>query len=179
MAVRKAKLVLLCEDSQHEAFVRRFLEAAGWDRRAIRVEKAQRGSGEQWVRQRYPVELRARRSGPATALVVVVDGDGRTVAQRLQELNASCRSENVATRDAGEPVAIFVPCRNIETWIAYLDGDSVDEQRAYPRLRRERDCAPAVRSLKAMCDAASLRPPVVPSLQAACTEYARIATFPR
>lgn len=179
MASRKANLVLLCEDSQHEAFARRFLQADGWHPRRIRVEKAPRGSGEAWVRQRYPVELRARRAGPATALAVVIDGDGRTVAQRLQQLDASCRAGDVAPRDSDEPVAIFVPCRNIETWIAYLSGNEVEEFPQYPRLARERDCLPAVRSLKAMCDAGALRQPTPPSIQASCTEYAHIATFPR
>ena len=55
--IRLEKVVLLCEDSQQEAFARRFLVRAGWHPRALRVEKSPqgRGSGEQWVRDRFPV----------------------------------------------------------------------------------------------------------------------------
>ena len=45
MSVRRAKLVLLCEDSQQEAFTRRFLEGMGWNTREIRVEKKPHGEG--------------------------------------------------------------------------------------------------------------------------------------
>lgn len=42
---RRVQLVLLCEDNQHEAFARRFLNAMGWETRAMRVEKAPGGRG--------------------------------------------------------------------------------------------------------------------------------------
>jgi hypothetical protein len=53
------KITLLCEDSQHGAFVRRFLKGMGWNTREIRVEKspAATGSAEQWVREMFPKEL--------------------------------------------------------------------------------------------------------------------------
>jgi hypothetical protein len=40
---RQVQLVLLCEDRQHEAFVRRFLKAMGWETRAMRVERTPGG----------------------------------------------------------------------------------------------------------------------------------------
>jgi len=40
MSMRRVMIVLLCEDSQHESFVRRFLKTMGWDTRQLRVEKA-------------------------------------------------------------------------------------------------------------------------------------------
>jgi hypothetical protein len=175
---RRAKLVLLCEDSQHEAFVRRFLIEAGWSPRAIRVEKGPRGrgAGDSWVLRRYPVELKARRSaGAATALVVVVDADRFSVRERLERLNDGCSDTGVAPRGDDEPVAILVPKQAIETWIAYLDGATVDEGRDYPPLHRERDCARHVRTLKQMCDQRQLRDPAPPSLEIACPEYGRLA----
>jgi hypothetical protein len=53
MSIRRVKIVLLCEDSQHEAFARRFLGGMGWNTREIRVEKSPSagGSAEQWVRE--------------------------------------------------------------------------------------------------------------------------------
>jgi len=59
MSSRRVQIVLLCEDSQHEAFVRRFLVGMGWETRGMRVEKSPSagGSAEQWVRIRFPKEL--------------------------------------------------------------------------------------------------------------------------
>jgi hypothetical protein len=181
MSRRRVRLVLLCEDSQHEAFLRRFFQRAGWNRRAIRVEKSPqgRGAGEQWVRERFPDELQSIRKGHVAAmLAVMVDADRSTVKDRLVALDAACNRAGKTPRRAAEPVAVFVPRRNIETWIAYLSGRDVDETEAYPKLARERDCAEPVRILKAMCDAGELRLPGPPSLEAACTEYqTRVGTL--
>jgi len=173
---RRVQLILLCEDSQHEAFARRFLERMGWNRRSIRVEKAPggRGSGEQFVRARFPLELcEHRRRHAAQALVVMLDGDAGGVEARVRDLADACTAEGIPARRPGEPVAVFVPTWNIETWLAYLDGQTVDEARKdYPRLRRERECKRHVKVLVAMCREGRLRPPEPPSLASACKEYA-------
>jgi hypothetical protein len=57
--------VVLCEDKLTERFVRKLLGSLGFDvRRRIRFETAPAGagSGEAWVRQRYPNEVRELRS---------------------------------------------------------------------------------------------------------------------
>ena len=174
---RNVQLILLCEDSQHEAFARRFLMKAGWSQRQVRVIKAPPGKGaaEQFVRERYPVELAANRSQRhrvARGLVVVIDGDRSGVVGRITELDQACRKREIKPRAGDEPVAIFVPTWNIQTWLAYLDGRTVDENRDdYPRLPRERDCQRHVRILYDMCQEAVLRQPSPPSLDAACEEY--------
>ncbi|RME98222.1 MAG: hypothetical protein D6773_14745 [Alphaproteobacteria bacterium] len=174
MSRRRVQLVLLCEDKQHEAFVRRFFEQAGWHRRAMRIEKSPqgRGAGEQWVRQRFPKELAAlRRRSVAQLLVAMVDADRSTVEKRLQAFDRSCRQADVPVRAAEEPVLLLIPRRNVETWIAYLRGEAVDEEREYPKLARERECSEPVKALRRMCDAGQLRPPAPPSLEAACSAY--------
>ncbi|NMC21022.1 MAG: hypothetical protein GYA33_11465 [Thermogutta sp.] len=173
---RNVQLVLLCEDRQHEAFARRFLEKAGWPTRRLRVQIApqSRGSAEQFVRERFPPELsayRSKRHQVAQGLVVVIDGDERGVHGRLTELADACQDRNVQPRQPGERVAIFVPTRNIETWLAYLDGQTVNENDPYSRLARERDCRQHVKRLYEMCQQGALRLPAPPSLQAACDEY--------
>lgn len=53
--------VVLCEDQLTEQFVRKLLSALGFDtRRRIRFARAPAGdgSGEAWVRQQYPREVR-------------------------------------------------------------------------------------------------------------------------
>jgi hypothetical protein len=178
---RQAQLVLLCEDNQHEAFARRFLAGMGWNPRAIRIEKAPggRGSGEQFVRERFPLELKAHRSRPVNqVLVVLIDGDGEGTAVRLRQLSQACGDAAVAERSPDERVAIFVPTWNIETWLAYLDDEAVSEARSgYPRLLRERECQRHVDVLIEMCREGELRQPAPASLQAACDEYRiRLAT---
>jgi hypothetical protein len=171
---RQVQLVLLCEDNQHEAFARRFLSAMGWETRAMRVEKAPegRGAGEQFVRQRFPLELKAHRSRPVTqALVVLIDGDAAGTERRLQRLGQACRDTGITERADGERVGIFIPTWNIETWLTYLDGEPVEEDRRdYPRLARERDCQRHVDALAQMCRRGELREPAPLSLQVACEE---------
>lgn len=176
--MRHVRTVVLCEDLQQEVFVRRFLKTLGRGTRQLRVEKAPpgRGSAEQFVRKRYPTELaESRRPDTASLLIVIVDGDNRGVDERLRELRAACESEGVRPRQPSENVLILVPTWRIETWLAYLEGESVDESRRdYPRLAREADCQRHVDTLAEMCQQRRLRTPPPTSLSAACEEYARM-----
>jgi hypothetical protein len=176
MSEPRVRVVLLCEDSQHEAFCRRFLAVEGWRKHEVLTVpySVGRGAAEQWVREQYPAEVRALRSGHVRkALLVMLDADERTVSQREQELAQSLSSAGGTPRMPDEKIGHFIPRRNIETWIAYLAGDDVDEagKKPYPKLPRERDCAPMVRALKAMCDDRRLREPAPESLMLACEEY--------
>ena len=177
---RTVQIVLLCEDQQQETFVRRFLKSAGWPTRRLRVEKTPRagGSAEQYVRERFPIELaayRRNRHRVAQGLVVVCDGDHYGVAARISQLEAACRAQNTDPRRADEVVVLLIPTWNIETWLAYLSGMDVDErQDNYARLERERDCQPQVNALHEMCQQRVLREPAPSSLEAACVEYRRL-----
>ena len=174
---RQVQWILLCEDSQHETFARRFLEKAGWSTRRLRVEKAPKGRGSavQFVRDRFPKELSAYRSNRnrvAQGLVVILDGDDRGVDGRCAELTAACESQGMSPRQVDEHIAIIVPTWNIETWLAYLSGANVDERKSdYSRLERPRDCQQHVDRLLEMCQKKALRQPAPISLDAACEEY--------
>ena len=174
--MRRVGAVLLCEDAQHEAFVRRFLKRRRVATGHLRVEKCPGGSAEQFVRKRYPVELAAmRRRHSQSVLIVVLDGDGEGVRRRRGALAAVCREAGVDDRTASEPVVVLVPTWNIETWLAYAAGEIVDENRPdYPRLARESECQPQVEALAAMCEQRRLRTPAPPSLEDACNEYERL-----
>ncbi|NLY02663.1 MAG: hypothetical protein GXY83_41945 [Rhodopirellula sp.] len=173
---RNVNIVILCEDRQHEAFARRFLAQAGKGLRVQRVEvnPKGRGSGEQFVRARFAKELayyRQRQHRVEQALVVVIDADRRGIEERVSQIDDAATEGGQERRRADERVALFIPARNIETWLAYLDGQTVNEDDAYPRLERERDCQRHVEMLYEMCQHHSLRPPAPPSLEAACAEY--------
>lgn len=174
MKTRQVKMVLLCEDKQHEAFFRRFFGLAGWHARSIRVEKnpSGRGSGEQWVAVQFPKELQELRSRHVSAiLVAIIDADKITLKERMNALDRACTKAGIPVRGPNDPVAVFVPQRNIETWIAYLSGENIDERDDYAKLSRERECLESVINLKEMCDRGALRSPSPPSLEAACVEY--------
>jgi len=181
MTIRRVKIVLLCEDSQHEAFTRRFLKGMGWNTRELRVIKSPSagGSAEQWVREKFPAELsvyRKRRNRAASALIAVIDADSKSVQDRINEFEGACNSMHIAFRTADEAVAIAVPKRNIETWICFLSGESVNETTVYPKLKRERGCKPAVDHLVELCKTTGLSKDVPHSLVVACDEYgSRIA----
>lgn len=175
--MKGVRIVLLCEDKQTDSFVRRFLKNRNFTHRDIKTLPLPHGSqsGEQWVRQRYPAELKAIRGRQQTYLLVVIDADNLTVEDRRAQLEEQCRQEEVPPRTAGDPVLVFVPRRNIETWFAYLEGLSVDEQQIYPKLKRESDCARHASELFRMCHIAQrLRNPVPPSLEEACEEYRKL-----
>ena len=176
---RTVRIVVLCEDVQHEAFIRRFMKKIGWNTRDLRVEKASsgRGSAEQFVRERFPAELRTLRSkgGEQAYLIVMVDGDDRGVAARKASLATGCGETGIAPPGDADHVLICVPTWNVETWLSYLAGATVDERRAdYPRLSGPGDCMPMVDELVAMCRRGVLRTPFPPSLDDTCSRYQRL-----
>lgn len=175
---RRIRMTMLCEDAQHEAFARRFLVKWGWDTRQIKPIKAPGGAGaaDQFIRSQFPRELQALRGQHGNvSLVVIVDGDRFGLPGRLAQLNEACDAACVPRRRPNESVFIFVPTWHIETWIAYLDDESVmEDKKDYPRLRRERDCKRHVEKQVDMCRTGRLREPAPPSLSAACGEYERL-----
>lgn len=177
MKRRRDQIVILCEDLQHEVFILRFLRKQGWQRRQLRVERsiAGIGSAEQFVREQFPHELesyRSRRGYIQQALIVMIDGDAEGVNAELQALDESCRLSRVPVRTKKDRVAIFVPTWRIETWLAYLQRENVDEGKSdYPKLSRERECQAHVDRLLSMCEDGVLRQPIPQSLKSACDEY--------
>jgi hypothetical protein len=170
---RNANLIILCEDQQHQAFARRFLTKRGYGNRDVRVviAKSGQGSAEQFVREEYPKEVaqqRARRHRVIARLIVIIDADGK---DREAQLAKALKDAGHSPRETGEGIAVFLPARNIETWFAYLDGQSVDETKRYPRLDRERDCRRHADALSDMCNGGALREPAPDSLRAACDEF--------
>ena len=148
--------------------MRRFLKAAGRlstpkARRRIRVEIAPpgRGAAERYVRDRFPGELAAyRRTHVSVVLIVMLDGDRVGTTGRVRELDASCKEQGGPARQPDEDVLVFVPTWRIESWFAYLDGETIREnKRDYPRLRRESDCQRHVEALSEICRNGRLREP--------------------
>jgi hypothetical protein len=172
----RVRALILCEDRQQEVFARYFLEQCGVRPVRVIVGPIGLGSGEQFVRQKYPAEVkvfrRKYRSQPNTRLVVLSDADILEVSQRLVQLEAGL-TESQAPRQPDERIAVFIPKRNIETWIHYLMGEVVNEADIYRHLDRESECKGFVEDL-----ARNRRQPLPEnapqSLKTACEELPRI-----
>jgi hypothetical protein len=175
---RPTKVVILCEDQQQACFARRFLKNRGYTARDLRVENCPpgKGSAEQWVRSRFPVELKAyrdNRSRLRIALIAVIDADTEEVPYRVRGLDSECDAHEVGRRQADEAVLLVVPKRSIETWLAYLRGQTVDEMTQYARYSNPRDCQADVDKLDAMCRRGALEPVPPPSLERCCDDFRR------
>jgi hypothetical protein len=195
---------VLCEDLQAFVFVRHALIRAGADRRNIFKHPfpdsrfhASGGSsprtvegyevyacGSQHVRMNFPVALarvRVQHAKRQAGLVVHTDVDnatanGRTVHDRLRELDTACTDARISVRSAYDPVAILVPRREIETWIQFLlGGRPIDEHTAYAKLTgREAECQPAAEKFADHVHARTLPQESPPSLANGLHEFVRV-----
>ncbi|OIP05971.1 MAG: hypothetical protein AUJ96_09770 [Armatimonadetes bacterium CG2_30_66_41] len=173
----RAPVVLLCEDRQQETFARSFLLARGFRHDQIRsvVCPSGRGAGEKFVRARFAQELCAIRRRPvAPSLGVLIDDDGVGTQQRLGQLGTACDDAGEPRRSVEDSVGVFVPSRNIETWLRFLEGQSVDENTNYKSPGAAVvGCRPHVRQLLHLC-ASGLPDDAPRSLRAACPEAERL-----
>ena len=179
MSQRRVQIVILCEDRQQEVFARYFLKKRGFTGR-FRANICPPGSqaGEQYVRTHYPEEVKAyrqKRNQVSIGLVVLIDADTGTLAARLNWLASVLDEDEQENRGSNEAIAIFIPKRNIETWIHYLQGETVNEEDAYAKFEKnEAACKTAVENLADRCYSQSLPEDAPRSLQAACGELQRL-----
>lgn len=179
MTQNRQTVVILCEDLQQYVFARNFLLKRGFKGNfEPRICPSGQQSGEQYVRDRYPTEVRAyyrKKNYLKITLIVVIDADTTTVANRLDQLEQALEENSLPRRQADDRIAIFVPKRNIETWIHYLMGTAVNEEDAYSKfLKDEGACKPYAESLAIRCQQTGLADDAPPSMQAACAELQRI-----
>lgn len=178
---RRAQYVILCEDLQSQVFLRRALLKRGIDTRRVRLLPlpAGRGSGEQYVLQRYAREVEAYRSQSAhlaVALIVHVDADPQnTVADRHTQLGVALQQAGQSPRSANEHISHIVPKRNVETWIHfYLNGPPVDEATEYAKYSgNESACWPAAERFSDEAVQSSPSPGAPASLVQGLQEFVR------
>lgn len=175
------RVTILCEDQAHNSFAREFLERAGFHDREIRSKMCPPGSqaASDWVAKNFPQEIKAyrqQRNHQKVALVVVLDSDQRTVAERHAWLDGLCRAANVPPRQSADCVVYVIPRRNIETWFAYLRNNetSVDEHNQYSRYSEQRECRHDAGRLYEICQTGRLPRNAPESMVLACREYDRL-----
>jgi hypothetical protein len=139
---RIANIVIVVEDQKQENLAYRYLERCKprltyRECRFERPAKGSGGSGEQFVRNRYPVEVQEHRrrvgKGASALLVVMVDADMETTQHRASQLSAALEAASMDGRSNNEPIVVLIPKRHVETWIRALLGDHVDEVTDYTR----------------------------------------------
>ena len=176
---RPAKITILCEDLQTATFIRYFFMQRGWRDHDFRVLPLPAGkkSGEQYVREELPNQLKAYRSKcnhiSSIALVVAIDADTLTVSERKRQLEQVCCDEGITPPGNNERILLVVPKRNIETWRAYLQGNVVNESVQYPKHRGcESECMPEAQHLHDMCQCNEMNPMPSPlSLDICCRDF--------
>ena len=146
MPDRIANKVVLVEDVEQQNLAHRYLERCGHNIRDCRFERPARacgGSGEKFVRDRYPQEVKACRSSlgrrASALLVVMVDADTVTTERRASQLSAALQTAGVGERDNSEPIVVLIPKRHVETWIRALLGNAVDEEQSYEKATPTRN----------------------------------------
>lgn len=179
MSQRRVQLVILCEDRQQEVFARHFLKKRGFTG-IVDPKICPPGSqaGEQYVRTEYPKEVKAyrqNRNRVSIGLVVLIDADTDALQKRLNQLAQALSEDSQQNRQPDEAIAIFIPKRNVETWIHYLQGETVDEETSYSKFENnEAACKPYVENLVEQCRFQNLPENAPESLQAACGELQRL-----
>ncbi|MGO9470159.1 MAG: hypothetical protein ACLQIB_22410 [Isosphaeraceae bacterium] len=133
---RGVRVVLLVEDEALERFIRRAFYAFGFQTRSVRVERSPkgRGSAKDWVTRSYTEEVGDHR-GKARyqeniAVVVGIDADEKTVEKQARKLDTALEGAGLQKRQADEKFCLIIPKWNIETWLVYLSGEALDEDRS-------------------------------------------------
>ncbi|TWH51339.1 hypothetical protein [Dulcicalothrix desertica] len=165
--------------TQQEVFARYFLKKRGFNglfRAKICLPSSQ--SGEQYVRTQYPAEVKAyrqNRNRVSIGLVMIIDADTSIPQERLDWLARALALDFQESRQPDEAIAIFVPKRNIETWIYWLQGETVNEEDPYSKFpNAEASCKPDVENLAEQCRSQNLPALARESLQLACGELQRL-----
>jgi hypothetical protein len=177
---KASQIIILCEDKAHEVFAKRFLKK-GWDvkPRAIRVTPYPngKGSGKKHVLDNISTEAEAlRRRHAATILLVIQDADQLSIEQVKLNLDAKLQTP----RDNHERITYIIPKWHIQTWIAYLDGEDVDEtdkqsyENKYGRISERKEVHPLIDRLADSCRENKRLESPPDSLVSACEEFNRI-----
>jgi hypothetical protein len=182
MADRIARIIILIEDLNQENLLRRYLLRLGHDTRTMDFKRLSqgRGSGEQFVREKYALESRAMRLQMAktkACLIAMIDADTGSIDDRRQQLDRALRDAGETPRSPAEPILNLIPKRNVETWILCLNSKPVDEVTDY-----RRDAGADAQSIKQAAQIlfdwtrpnAALPAHCVPSLRDCLPEFRRI-----
>jgi hypothetical protein len=139
--IRATEVVILGEDDEQTEFARKFLNAQGVVNAKIRVipNPNGKGAGTAHVVKNFPERVmayRKKRNSIHNGLVVIIDADVSSVEQRYKELNRTLQKAALESRQEDERIVFWIPKRNIETWLCFLTGITVDEILDYKKTHQ-------------------------------------------
>jgi len=179
MIEQRANVILLCEDRRHRTFFHRMKAKHFKHLRIFDIPLPDgKKSGEQYVRNQYPLQVESIRNKSCKYfLVTIIDADTDSVEQHYRELDQELVKAGQKKRGDSDPIVIFIPKRNIETWIKCLSEEAeVSEEEDYKRKVQGDDLSKAVElfySLSLLAE--EKRPPYCPdSLTRAFPEMERL-----
>jgi hypothetical protein len=182
MSNRRVQVVVLCEGLKDYNFARKCLVRCGWrsDQIFPKTSPAGEGSGFTFVLDRYAAEVRENRKGHmARALLVLVDADTEPEGGRERALDGRLQDADQKPRQAGDRIALWVPRRQLETWVHFLTHGQADEETDYKREHRVKDheYKLAAEQFARFLQKRRLPPSkAVPSLKKAAVEFERLRT---
>lgn len=170
---------VLCEDVQMRTFIQAVLADHDVDPRKIRFSNYPpgMGCGEAFVRRELPREIKILHATnyARKVLIVCTDADVFKVDERIRQLENEVKSQGVKWNRSAELVVLWVPKREIETWIHFLKGEQVDEKRSYRHSGRPVRCKKEATLFSKYChDTEEIDCSMVPSLSSAKQEYVRV-----
>lgn len=178
----KAQIVILCEDSVHYHFSKKYLELLGFNGKKIigyyNPKGRSVGSGVAYVIGKYEREINALRSKSYLdcILVVMIDDDAQDNIRLLH---------NIYKPKQNEKIFILSPKRTIESWFYYIDTrdcsvefhqDKDGNLKSYKQNYRNPKPTQFAKKLKNEICYKSLPQDAPDSLQDACGELARLLT---
>lgn len=164
---RRVQVFILCEDLQSQVLLRQFLIARGFPPRALRFDRLPAACGS-LNRTRHVAE----------ALLVHIDADNHSVAERHAELSAALTATGLPERARTEAIALIVPRWETETWLHHFLGraDVQESHRGYPKFANDQYAAakPTAEALLACLHGTSTPPTNLPSFATAVAELTRL-----
>ncbi len=170
---------VLCEDAQIRTFVNAFLAENGINEHKVSFCRIPggKGCGEAYVRRELPKEVKRLKATSyiRKVLIVCTDADSNTVDECLNSLVCEVENQIRSWDRIHEPVIIWIPKRQIETWIRFLNGEIVDENMSFRHSGKPISCKDAARRFLLYCQGnEKLDCNILGSLEVAKEEYLRV-----
>ena len=183
MSRRRVRVVVLCEGFRDFRFAYSCLVTCGWrsDQIAAKVSPKGRGSAFSYVLDNYPAEVRANRDSRERTLLVLIDADNQPEGGREAQLAQRLQEVDEKPRQARERIALWVPRRQLETWICFLMHGGADEETDYKRehhLSEEERKLAAKQFAQFLKKGRALPSGAVPSMKKAVVEFGRLRASP-
>ena len=174
--------IVLCEDAQTKTFILTFLLQHNVPSGKIHFRNypVGKGCGEQFVREEYSKEARllsSRYKYKREVLVVCSDADSYSVKKKVKSLDDEVIRFNKEWDRKRFPILMWIPKREIETWIHYLRGENVDEQTSYRHSGNPERCKKEVVRFKEYCQDVIKIDEVPQSMIFAKGEYIRVCNM--